>query len=115
MGESWKLCKGAIHDGTEACATKFGEAYGGGLTASAAHTRAFLLACMGANPLFTGVGYGWGGIDYTGPEFLVDNVNLEDDLDAVRFNLYSPSSSTKFHKKSLSSRHIDSMPNIHLF
>lgn len=90
--ESWNLCKVAIYGGTEACAKEFGDKYGGGLGASAAHTRAFLLACMGANPLFTGVGYGWNGVDFTGPEFLVDNVNLEEELGAVRFLVYSPSS-----------------------
>jgi len=130
--EAWKLCKGAIYDGTAACATKFGEAYGGGLAASAAHTRAFLLACMGANPYFTGVGYGWDGTDYTGPEFLVDNVNLEEDLGAVRFNIYEPSASRKSSlssrksssssrkspsssRKSSSSSSHGSIPNIHLF
>ena len=49
-----------------------------------------MLVCMGANSLFSGVGYGWNGTQLTGPEYLVDNVKLEEELGASRFKIYSP-------------------------
>lgn len=88
--EAQKICHEAIHDGTAACVQAFADNYNGCQSANAAQVRAMLDVCCGANPLFTGLGYGWDRERYTGPEFLVDNVNMEEQLGAKRLTLYAP-------------------------
>ncbi len=77
-------------DGTAGCLRAFGQAFNGGFTATAAHIRAALYFCLGANGLFSGVGYGFDGEDFTSAEYLINNVRLKEDLNAEVFELYRP-------------------------
>lgn len=77
--------------GTICCVLEFANATNNGEDASVAAARAFFQACLAANPFFTGLGYSYDGTTVTVPEYLVRNVKLGPGLDAVVFEVYSPS------------------------
>ena len=77
--------------GTLACVQQFRNIFNNGEAASVTQARAFLHGCFDANPLFTGVGYGFSGVttELTDREFLTRNSQL-DTIGAAFFSLYSP-------------------------
>ena len=62
-----------------------------GETASVTQVRAFFHGCFGANPLFTGLGYGYSAAtsELTEREYLAKNSKL-DTIEAASFSLYNP-------------------------
>merc|ERR1719495_835009 len=78
-------------DGTLACVEEFRNIFNNGEAASVTQARAFLHGCFDANPLFTGVGYGYSeaSTELTDREFLARNSHL-DTIGAAFFTLYSP-------------------------
>ena len=84
-----ETCKPAlISGGTPACIEAFKGTFNNGFAANAAHARALLFVCLGANDYNTGFGYGFDGSVITGAEFVVENGKLEEDLDANVYFLY---------------------------
>lgn len=72
------------------CCGAFGAAYDGGQSAGAAHIRALLYFCFGANELNTGNGFGFDGKNFTTSEFVVENGLLEEEMGAEVHYLYTP-------------------------
>jgi len=77
--------------GTVPCVQEFVEMFKHGKSASLTQARAFFHGCFDANPLFTGLGYGYSSKDsqLTEREYLARNSNLEE-IGAALFSLYSP-------------------------
>eukprot|EP00092_Neocalanus_flemingeri_P006327 GFUD01006809.1.p1 GENE.GFUD01006809.1~~GFUD01006809.1.p1 ORF type:complete len:307 (-),score=39.52 GFUD01006809.1:222-1142(-) len=77
--------------GTIACVEEFRGMFRNGESASLTQARAFFHGCIDANPLFTGLGYGYSATNnqLTEREYLARNSRL-DEIGAASFTLYSP-------------------------
>jgi len=77
--------------GTLSCVQEFKDMFAGGMSASLTATRAFLHGCFNANPLFTGLGYGFSGTsnELTEREYLTQNAKIEE-VDGEAFLIFSP-------------------------
>ena len=77
--------------GTLPCVQEFRDMFHNGETASVTQARAFFHGCFHANPLFTGLGYGYSAAtsELTEREYLAKNNKLVT-IGAVSFSLYNP-------------------------
>eukprot|EP00090_Calanus_glacialis_P017579 TRINITY_DN27327_c0_g1_i1.p1 TRINITY_DN27327_c0_g1~~TRINITY_DN27327_c0_g1_i1.p1 ORF type:complete len:303 (+),score=52.55 TRINITY_DN27327_c0_g1_i1:28-936(+) len=77
--------------GSVPCVQEFRDMFNNGETATVSQARAFVHGCFDANPLFTGLGYGYSAAtsQLTEREYLARNSNL-DSIGAAYFSLYSP-------------------------
>ena len=90
--ETFNVLSGILSgNGTFACVDEFREMFENGWTASLTAARAFFHACFDANPMFTGLGYGYSSTasQLTEREYLARNTRL-DQLGASDCLLYSP-------------------------
>ena len=55
------------------------------------------MVCVGANSLFTGLGYGFDGTYLTGAEFTIQNARLNEDLEAGQYTMWA-GNETMTHK-----------------
>ena len=78
-------------EGTLPCVQEFRKMFSSGLAASVTEARAFLHGCFDANPLFTGLGYGYSSSTntLTEREYLARNTDLVTSM-AISFILFSP-------------------------